>query len=882
MASFWNQLLSLFDAGAGFLVAVALKGFIVLSLAAAINTLALRRASASMRHLVWTLALVAIVLLPGLTPLTPRWSVPGIPAIPGRGSSPADAPAAPGAVSPMPTPEAEDGRENETRDEPGPPVQMRPVLVIARDEPTAQQPGVSSRTTSRREATTYAASPATSSGWAVLVWGLGFLTVALWAVSGLIRVRALGRGARRLTSGPTVRLLERLSGELSVRRRVTLLQGGPSQTPVTWGVLRPTILLPSTTNDWPSSRLRAVLLHELAHIRRHDCLTQLVARLACGLYWFNPLAWLAAGWLRRERELACDDAVLRAGPLPSEYAGHLLDLARGSRGRSPGGVAVAMARSAGIGDRLRAVLDAGRPRGVPSRGVAAASLSLAVLLILPLAGAAPAEGETAIRPERKASGVDAAPAADAPTIPAADAPTTPAVVNMDLVGRRSIAEPEKQPQAGSWGCDWLAREGSSSTSINVNDDHLRARLEHGDCELKIDLSGEVEFNEAEDDVAGISRGGELEIEEARGDRSHRLVVRPGAGGELERRWYVDGDQRPFGPESQAWLADMISVLYRRAGYQATERAERILSERGADGLLEEIGHIPGDYTARRYYTVLLGQADLDPETMRRIVRQVGSQLESDYELASLLVAIAEQQPLDESVKIAYVEAAGSIESDYEHRRVLSAILGREGLSQELADSMLAQATRIDSDYELARLLIDVAERYPADRPLRGSYLSAARSIESDYELSRVLMNLLERDDLSAANIAVLLDLARGIDSDYETSRVLTAVLRERGLEESFREPFFALVDEIGSDYERRKVLAAALESGPVARATVESVLELALHIDSDYETAALLLLVAERFPIDEQLRPAFLRVVDTIGSEYERGRALSAAFPRTR
>lgn len=871
MASFWDQLLTLSDASAGFLIAVALKGFVVLSLAAAINLLVLRRASASVRHLVWTLALVAIVLLPALTPLTPRWSVPGIPAVPGSASPPANGPARPDAVRPRPEPAPSGEPESDAREERMPaPERVTPVLVIARDEPAAPYPSAmpsepGSGSEAGAAAGAYALSSSTDSGWAVLVWGLGFLAVSLWVGLGLIRIHVFGRGARRITSGPTVRLLKRLSTERGIRRRVTLLQGGPSQTPVTWGVLRPRILLPSTTNDWPSSRLRAVLLHELAHIRRHDCLTQVVARLACGFYWFNPLAWMAAAWLRRERELACDDAVLRAGPLPSEYAGHLLDLARESRSGFPGGVAVAMARSAGIGDRLRAVLDAGRPRGAPSRGVAAAILCLVVLLTLPLAGAAPAEGEVPVRSDRRMSATGDLTKMPAVEVGEAGAP---------------IGPPVQQPQVGSWGCDWLGSEGPSSTSVNVNDDHLRARLDHGDCELKIDLSGEVRFNEAETDVVGISRGGELEIEEKRGRRSRRLVVRPGAEGELERRWYVDGDQLPFGPESHAWLTDMISVFYRRAGYQATERAERILASDGVNGLLEEIGHIPSDYTARRYYTVLLAQGDLDPEQMRRIVRQLGAEIESDYELASLLVEIAAKHPLDESVKIAYVEAAGSIDSDYEHRRVLSAILEREDLSQDLADSMLQQATRIDSDYELARLLIDVSERYPGDRRLPGSYLSAARSIESDYELNRVLMNLLERDDLSAANIADLLDMARGIESDYETSRLLTAVLRERGLDESSREPFFALAAEIESDFERRKVLSAALEAGPVARATVEAVLDSALNIDSDYETAALLMLVADRFPIDDQLRPAYLRVVDTIGSEYERGRALSAAFPR--
>jgi beta-lactamase regulating signal transducer with metallopeptidase domain len=98
--------------------------------------------------------------------------------------------------------------------------------------------------------------------------------------------------------------------------------------PMTWGWRRPVVLLPVGATTWTSERLRVVLLHETAHIARADWACQMFAHAVCALYWFHPLVWIAAARLRAESEAACDDRVLGAGVMPSDYAGHLLDVVR--------------------------------------------------------------------------------------------------------------------------------------------------------------------------------------------------------------------------------------------------------------------------------------------------------------------------------------------------------------------------------------------------------------------------------------------------------------------------------------------------------------------------------------------------------------------------
>ena len=123
---------------------------------------------------------------------------------------------------------------------------------------------------------------------------------------------------------------------------------------------------------WPRERLHAVLLHELAHIRRRDSLANALSHIACALYWPNPLVWIAAKKLRREAEIAADDAVINAGVKPSSYAGELLALAQEFRARQSAfaGMALFMAQPTSLEERVESVLASDNPRsGVTSMDV---------------------------------------------------------------------------------------------------------------------------------------------------------------------------------------------------------------------------------------------------------------------------------------------------------------------------------------------------------------------------------------------------------------------------------------------------------------------------------------------------------------------------------
>ena len=157
--------------------------------------------------------------------------------------------------------------------------------------------------------------------------------------------------------------------------------------PVTLGIRRPAIVVPSIADTWSVDRRRAVLLHELAHVARRDCLTQMLAWTACAVYWFHPAAWWTARRLQIERELACDDLVVATGTGAREYAGHLLEIAYDFGAHRAPALAVSMARRRQLERRLLALVDAARNRTVPALRLRLASAITAVVLIALLAGA---------------------------------------------------------------------------------------------------------------------------------------------------------------------------------------------------------------------------------------------------------------------------------------------------------------------------------------------------------------------------------------------------------------------------------------------------------------------------------------------------------------
>jgi TonB family protein len=202
------------------------------------------------------------------------------------------------------------------------------------------------------------------------VWIGGAIVSLLLLAIGLTRLVWLAVGAQRVSTGPWAAIARDVEREYGLKRKVRLLQSDHPSLLVTWGLIQPRVIFPSAAQHWSEDRIRIVLRHELAHIRRGDWVVQLAGELLRAAYWFNPILWIACARLRLESEQACDDEVLSGGVDGPEYATQLLELARALKAEhAPRLPAPAVARSSSLERRIRAMLDARLTRKPTTRSV---------------------------------------------------------------------------------------------------------------------------------------------------------------------------------------------------------------------------------------------------------------------------------------------------------------------------------------------------------------------------------------------------------------------------------------------------------------------------------------------------------------------------------
>lgn len=556
------------------LLGIAARGVGLLALGLVVAA-ALPRSRASARHLVLAAALVGQVALPVLGRLVPEWEAPlpvprtaaaGLPAG-NAGGTVASAPATVGGLRA--------GDAAPIRHAAGGP----PLLLVV---------------------------------WAV---GTGILLLRL----GLAIRSARGVATRaRPAGGPEWRVaIHEAAERVACARSVPVRLSHDVSLPVACGPFRPVVLLPAAAEGWPHRRRVLALGHELAHVGRRDVAIQVAARLACALFWFDPLTWLALGRLRVEAERAADDAVLRAEAGPEEYARALVAVVRAAGRRAEPSGAVGLGR--GLEARVRRAV-ARPPRPALTRG--AAGTVVAAALVAAGAVASLRSAPPPLRPETLLTGCVYA-------------------------GGRHVNRWTEIDGAPTWQVLW---EGPG-------------------CEVELRASPDVALV---DGILVPASPGEVSARISRGGRTRTMtVVRDGSGALAFR---TDGTAPADPAILGRRLRDLTREIALHTGFDAGERVPALLRAGGVPAVFREVERTQGDHAAGIYLERLLDVRVLDASETVRALELAASRVSNDAVMQDLLLRVARRADLaDPALRGAFDAAFARLRSRAAREEVGAAI-----------------------------------------------------------------------------------------------------------------------------------------------------------------------------------------------------------------
>jgi beta-lactamase regulating signal transducer with metallopeptidase domain len=701
----------------------------------------------------------------------------------------------------------------------------------------------------------------------LVIWicGVGILTLRL--VSGWLYVQRL-KTRRAVPAGAEwMQMLARLSRRLHISRSIRLLESSIVEVPTVIGWMKPVILLPASALAGLSpEQLEAILAHELAHIRRHDYLVNLLQTLVETLLFYHPAVWWLSHRIRIERENCCDDLAVSLCGDPCTYASALADLEemRGSR------QFVLAATGGSLLHRVRRLLGApathvGRSPGWLAGGVA-------VLLMVAITIGALGSERVRARAEQQPVATTVAPA----VVPPVPQPTIVRTSPVATTVQPSVTVAAPATTVAVTPVAVASTATSTQENVSVSTGRRRGNYSwsnNGD-KLEVSYEGDVEFTDDDSDVKRLSPGGFLKLSDGGWFGGRGVEFRADASGNITRRFRVGIVEKPYEPEGRAWLSRMLPRFIRQTGIGAEARVVRIMKAKGPAGVLGEVTLIDGSWAKRIYLSELLKTPSLDPNIVRQALTHAGREIDGDYELAQLLIG-ARHLLAGEATQKAYFDAARSIQGDYELHRVLSAGLKAGPVSPALLASILVTALEIQGDYEMGQLLQEIAKLQPLDATTRRPFFMALETVGGAYERGRVLQALTDRGDLSPDMLASMLQISAGTRSDYEQAQFLARLARQRPIDATLRVPFFSALDTVSSSYERGRVLQVVAKRPDVPMETVVSVLRSARDMPGNYERMQVLIAVASTHALSGAARDAYMEAAAKLG-EYEQGQVYSA------
>ncbi|HEX4663144.1 MAG TPA: M56 family metallopeptidase [Terriglobales bacterium] len=774
---------------------------------------------------------------------------------------------------------------------------------------------VSSRTKAAQIESTF--SGVSTKGLMVLIWMAGCAVFAFRMLGSTLRLRGLVKRAAPVNSIQLASHLRWLCRDLGIRREVAVLASPELDVPIAVGVLDPKIILSPQSGEWTETRRKAVLCHELAHIKRLDALTQFIGRVAAAIYWFNPLVWLLLRAMRAERERACDDMVLAFGTPASDYAHELLEIVS-TLVRPQPAAALAMARRSQLEGRVLSLLNPRVAHGLLRRRVAI-PLSCAVLAAaLPLAAARLQERPVSTTPTQSAASasapVNAATERLAPTVesvpfqpasePASatdasderssiDIPRYPKSIATEHHDGRGTASVIDGAQVTRLAANNYASSDKPDKVLRFYRDRLKSYGEVVECTGGTNSKVDVQLNDtafAEPSACRTSEfaQGGTELKVGRTGEQRIVVVLPQAhGSEIALVTYTSD----FRSREQT---SVHREATNSAGFDCFDGKN--VEQSNTNSHTDDNGYptwtaswsAPGcSIDARSAGTVRFNAEataiegissggyfevnEREGDSLRHLRAEPGTngQLNFTYKVNGT------QQEFDAGARAWFSSFLLALErtSGVAVNTRVPALLAKGG-----PQAVLAEISNLNSDYVRQIYFVKLFENATLPGPLLVKALQQARDeISTDYSLAQVLLTIAQRYDLNdEAQRMAFLNGADKLNTDYEHARVLIELLKRPNMSPQLVRATLESAKSINTDYEKGRILTTLAGLSGFNESEIGTYLDLASAINTDYEHSRTLTALMDHQKLSPAAVSQVLKSASSINTDYEKSRILIA------
>jgi beta-lactamase regulating signal transducer with metallopeptidase domain len=736
----------------------------------------------------------------------------------------------------------------------------------------------------------------------VMAWAIGVFAMTLRLIGGWMLTRRLATRAAIAVSPSIDAAARAIARRLEIRRAVAILESGAVVVPTLVGWLKPVVLLPAAALAGLSpEQLEAVLAHELAHVRRHDYLVNLLQSMVETLLFYHPATWWVSAQIRAEREHCCDDLAVEVCGDRLVYASALAELTTLAGHR---GLALA-ATDGSLLNRVQRIL--GSQRSMQEPAPAWPLLALVVLVAgAGATGATSAAGATSVT-----SAADVT--STATVASAADGDQIAAIEHAEADQARAEASQaaalvaQLREQA-----EWLTREAArlraEADMIRQSDAQLRGSTWLGDW---IDAPpppppppAPAESISPPPPPPAPPTAGVLDV--AAPEAPPPAPAAPPAppappsasaregSSELRRDLAETASGREGGQDlgsrgsgNMSWSnnGEKFSVKWTGAFRLSDDEKGIDWVEDGAtvtvtDGLIlvsrVELRGKGG--SVERNYWQNGTRRDYEPEgrlflaaAIEKLIRHSGAFAKE--RVARFLKSGGADAVLAEIDRLA--------DSSYVRRVYYTELLKQAPPSDALLGRVLQRVpTELKSDYDKATLLTQAAQSSSMTDTHRVAIARAVKTISSDYDQRRTLTAILTTKPLAALVAAAVLEATASIRSNYDRSQVLVTVAESGGLTPATTPAFMEQVRSMTSSYDQRRVLTAVSANSSLADVVGVEAVRTVGAMTSSHDQSTTLISLIERGGLTEASAPAFFESAARISSSHDLSRVLRKVVER--